>query len=169
MTRPEVIIRPRRNDDLPALVRVMRAVHDADAYPTIWPEDALTFVATTHPLGAWVAELQGQPVGQVLLCAVGSGGGWSEVYGEATAGLAEIKRLFVSPSARGLRLAQQLMQAALAEAARRQLRPVLQTLDENHAAIRFYERGGWQRAGSVRADWTDAQGQHPTMVLFTAP
>ncbi len=141
------LVRPRLDGDLPALVEVLRAVHGADHYPDVWPEDPHAFVATAAPLGAWV----GRSVG------------------EAAAQLAEIKRLFVSPSVRGLGLARRLMETALAEAARRRLRPVLQTLDENHAAIRFYEQGGWQRSGSVRADWTDAQGQRPTMVLFTTP
>ncbi|WP_424950528.1 N-acetyltransferase family protein [Deinococcus sp.] len=169
MTRPEVTIRPRQDADLPELVRVMRAVHEADRYPAIWPEDALAFVATTDPLGAWVAEVDGQPRGQVLLCAVGLTGGWAEVYGEGASALAEIKRLFVSPSARGLGLARRLMRVALEDAARRNLGAVLQTLDDNHVAIRFYERAGWHPAGSVPADWTDGDGQHPTMVLFTAP
>ena len=61
------------------------------------------------------------------------------------------------------------MQAALAGAAHRNLRPVLQTLDSNRAARRFYEQGGWHPAGTVRADWQDAGGQHPDMLLYTAP
>ena len=162
-------LRPRLEGDLPVLVEVLRAVHAADGYPDVWPPDPNAFVATPDPLGAWVAEVSGQPVGQVLLCSVGLGGGWGEVYGEGVTALAEIKRLFVSPSARGLGLAQQLMQVALEDAAQRNLRAVLQTLDSNHAARRFYEQGGWHLTGTVRADWTDTGGQHPDMLLYSAP
>ena len=165
------MIRPRRESDLPALVRVLRDVYEADGYPSVWPPDPLAFVQTSAPLGAWVAEAGGQPAGQVLLYAVVHEDGWDAVLEPSLSPLAliEVKRLFVAPSARGLGLAQQLLAAALDEAARRNLRAVLQTRADNDAAIRFYERGGWQQIGSAQAPWTDENGEHPQMSLFLAP
>jgi ribosomal protein S18 acetylase RimI-like enzyme len=160
------VIRLRQPSDLPELVRVLQAVYEADGYPDVWPTDPLAFVENADPLAAWVAEADGQVVGQVLVCSLEPDNAWSA---GSSSDLVEIKRLFVSPSAQGLGLAQQLMQTALAEAARRSCRAVLETRADNEAANRFYQRGGWQRAGTVRAIWTDADGQHPQMQLYTAP
>ncbi|MDO4263748.1 MAG: hypothetical protein Q4C67_06085 [Deinococcus sp.] len=61
-----VTIRPRRPEDLPALERVLWAVHCASSYPAAWPPDPAAFIAP--PDGdAWVAELHGGVIGQVLL------------------------------------------------------------------------------------------------------
>jgi ribosomal protein S18 acetylase RimI-like enzyme len=160
------VIRPRQPSDLSELVQVLRTVYETDGYPDVWPEDPLAFVENADPLAAWVAEVEGHVVGQVLLCTVQVGSDWGAA---SSSDLVEIKRLFVSPSAQGLGLAQQLMQTALTEAARRSCRAVLETRADNEAANRFYQRGGWQRAGTVRAIWTDADGQHPQMQLYTAP
>ena len=160
------MIRPRQPGDLPTLVQVLREVHKVDRYPSSWPHDPLAFVAMDTPLSAWVAEVGGQVVGQVLLCEVQSGSDWG---GAAGGDLAEIKRLFVAPAARGLGLAGQLLRAALAGAASRHRRAVLETRADNQAANRLYQRGGWQRAGVVRAVWTDETGQHPLMQRYTAP
>jgi ribosomal protein S18 acetylase RimI-like enzyme len=160
------VIRPRQAGDLPELVRVLRRVHETDGYPDVWPTDPVAFVENDRPLGAWVAEAGGQVVGQVLLCSLQSGHAWNAGSGSD---LVEIKRLFVSPSVWGQGLAQQLMQAALAEAARRHGRAVLETRADNEAANRFYIRTGWRRAGTAQAAWTDADGQHPLMQLYTAP
>ena len=163
------MIRPRQDADLPALVQVLREVHVADQYPTVWPGDALGFVATAAPLAAWVAEIGGRPVGQILLCEPTLTDRWDEIEVAPWAGLTEIKRLFVAPALRGQGLAQRLMETALAEARRRNLRAVLQTHSGNGTARAFYERAGWQPAGTVLASWTDTDGRHPQMQRYTAP
>ncbi len=160
------MIRPRQQSDVPVLVQVLRAVYEADGYPDVWPGNPLAFVENDAPLGAWVAEADGQVVGQVLLCNVQPGSDWGRAAGSD---LVEIKRLFVSPSAWGLGLAAQLVQAALTEAAHRHCRAVLETRADNEAANRVYQRGGWRLAGTARATWTDADGQHPRMQRYTAP
>ena len=83
------------------------------------------------PRGAFlVASAEGQPLG-----CVGLKGG---------AEFAEIKRLWVSPQARGQGLARRLMAAA--EARARELGVALLRLDSNHAlpeAAALYRRDGW--------------------------
>ncbi|OLL96517.1 hypothetical protein Ae406Ps2_5776 [Pseudonocardia sp. Ae406_Ps2] len=37
--------RPRTDDDLPACVTVLRAVHDTDRYPSTWPADPVAFLS----------------------------------------------------------------------------------------------------------------------------
>lgn len=84
------------------------------------------------PLGSFlVAFSDGLPVGCIGLKGTGDGG-------------AEVKRLWVSPAARGLGLGRRLMEAAEAAAGRLSIR--LLRLDTNRAlseAIGFYRRAGW--------------------------
>lgn len=85
-----------------------------------------------RPRGAFlIAVSDGLPVGCVGL--KGSGGE-----------IAEVKRLWVAPSARGLRLAKRLMAAT--EAAARELKIKVLRLDTNRAlpeAIALYRNSGW--------------------------
>lgn len=85
-----------------------------------------------RPRGAFLVALSdGMPIGCVGL--KGDGGE-----------MAEIKRLWVAPSARGLGLARRLMEAA--EAAARDLSIKLLRLDTNSAlpeATQLYRRTGW--------------------------
>lgn len=150
--------RPRVPGDLPALVAALRRVHEQDGYPSVWPEDPLAFVQGGAPLAAWVGVVGGVPAGQVLLCrAPGEGG------------RLEVKRLFVAPEARGQRLAEQLMRAAQAEGARRGGVLTLQVQEKNRAAQRLYARLGWVPSGEGVAAWTDPDGSHPRVLVFTWP
>ena len=149
-------LRPRAPLDLPALVAALRRVHERDGYPSVWPEDPRAFVQGGAPLAAWVAEVGDAPAGQVLLCrAPGEGGGL------------EVKRLFVAPEARGWRLAEQLMLAAQAEGERRGGELTLQVQEKNRAAQRLYGRLGWVQTGEGVAAWTDPDGSHPRVLVFT--
>ncbi|GAN54355.1 bifunctional helix-turn-helix transcriptional regulator/GNAT family N-acetyltransferase [Tanticharoenia sakaeratensis] len=88
--------------------------------------------ALMRPRGAFfVAHSDGLPIGCVGLKGEGNG-------------TAEIKRLFVAPPARGLGLAQRLMDEA--EATAKDLSITVLRLDTNRAlpeAARFYRRAGW--------------------------
>jgi GNAT superfamily N-acetyltransferase len=77
-------------------------------------------------------------------------------------GTAEIKRMYVSPGARGTRVATAILRALEDHARRRGVGTVqLSTGDKQPDAIRFYEREGYQR--------TDGYGPyigHPMAVCF---
>jgi GNAT superfamily N-acetyltransferase len=77
-------------------------------------------------------------------------------------GTAEIKRMYVSPEARGTRVATAILRALEDYARRRGVGTVqLSTGDKQPDAIRFYEREGYQR--------TDGYGPyigHPMAVCF---
>ena len=63
-------------------------------------------------------------------------------------GLAEVKRMYVRPRARGRGVAQAIVARLEDEArARGVSRLVLETGDVRHAAMRFYERAGFIRCG----------------------
>jgi predicted GNAT family acetyltransferase len=83
--------------------------------------------------------------------------------------LGVIARLFVSPAARGDGVAGALLTAALPEAERRGLRPVLDVTVDNREAIAFYERRGWTRVGEATLDLTDPPGATLEMALYVGP
>jgi putative acetyltransferase len=67
-------------------------------------------------------------------------------------GLAELKRMYVRPQARGRDIAQAILARLEAEAhARGVTRLVLETGDAQLAAIRFYERSGFNRCAAFGA------------------
>jgi putative acetyltransferase len=64
-------------------------------------------------------------------------------------GLAEVKRMYVRPTARGKNVAGAILGRLEEEAGRRGIaRLVLETGDERHAAIHFYERAGFTRCAA---------------------
>ncbi len=85
----------------------------------------------------FIARLDGQPVG----C-----GGVAFDDGE---GLAEVKRMYVRPAARGRDVARTILSRLEDEARARGVRRlVLETGDVRHAAMRLYERNGFTRCGA---------------------
>lgn len=64
-------------------------------------------------------------------------------------GLAEVKRMYVRPQARGRGIAQTILARLETEArARGTTRLVLETGDAQHAAVRFYKRAGFTRCAA---------------------
>ncbi|MDK2011081.1 MULTISPECIES: GNAT family N-acetyltransferase [unclassified Deinococcus] len=139
-------IRPRRADDLPALVAALRAVHETMGYPSVWPDDPAAFVLGRGE--AWVA----QPSGAV----------WH-------GGILEVKRLFVSPHAQGLGLARALLAHARREASERRAFSVLQVNETSGPALGLYEREGWRFLTRAQAAWTDPDGSHPWVRVYVQP
>ncbi|HTJ25263.1 MAG TPA: GNAT family N-acetyltransferase [Candidatus Limnocylindria bacterium] len=100
-------------------------------------DDAATFRKYLEGPGAlWLAEAAGEVVGCVVLRPLPDLGD----------GACEVKRLYVRPAHRGAGLAEALMDALEAFARDAGYRAVyLDTKDDLHAAIRFYERRGYER------------------------
>jgi hypothetical protein len=59
-----VIIRPRRDNDLPALADALVHVHTVDGYPVEGVTDPSAWLHHPHELQSWTAEVAGHPVGQ---------------------------------------------------------------------------------------------------------
>ncbi|MFI7276892.1 GNAT family N-acetyltransferase [Streptomyces sp. NPDC049879] len=154
-------IRRRGEGDVGECVRVLAEVHRRDAYPVNWPERPGDWVAQASGCGAWVAELDGRPVGHVGLSRGGEGGlapgVWSERTGRARDLAAVVSRLFVAPWARGHGIGALLLGRAVEEAGRRGLHPVLDVVASDTAAAALYERLGWRRLATVEEQWGPAQ------------
>lgn len=145
------MIRPRRSEDLEPCVALLRDVHEADAYPLVWPADPASWLAGRDNLATWVAEDDGSILGHLSLCRLDgarSGSPWREALPAPVEQLAVVSRFFVSTRARRRGIGDALMTHAEAHAADQDLRLVLDVAIENRTAIAVYERRGWRRVGT---------------------
>jgi ribosomal-protein-alanine N-acetyltransferase len=142
-----LLIRPRTDADLAALVEILAESHRIDGYPLMAEHISADWL-TEKGDPAWVAELDGAIVGHAAL----SGNPGGEL---------ELARLFVSGSARGHGVADTLVDAAERHAATVHSTLVLEVLGHNTAAIRLYERRGWLRTSSAPVTWFGTRGPAP--------
>ncbi|MGL5829866.1 MAG: GNAT family N-acetyltransferase [Angustibacter sp.] len=143
-------IRPRTDDDLPALAAVLVEVHATDGYPVEGVDDPLAWLDLPNAIGAWTAELDGRPVGHIALTEPGPGDEAPHLLAQqhGSEPTAVLGRLFVSPSARGQGLAEQLTRTAMDAATAAGRRAVLDVMLKDRSAIRLYRRLGWRAIGS---------------------
>lgn len=149
---PVVEIRPRRDEDVPALVGALDAVCTVDRYPPHVPGDLEALIATPYELSAFVAEMDGRPVGHVALhpyTARAVMAAASEATATPVASLAAVARLFVDLGARGAGVGSRLLETVTVEATRLGRTPILDVWSELDAAIAMYESAGWRRIGQV--------------------
>jgi GNAT superfamily N-acetyltransferase len=150
-----VVIRPRTDADADALVALLEVVHARDGYPPVFGRSGLRgFLLGPEPIGAWVAEIDGEVVGHVALHDKSLDETMAAVraeLGTADDGVAVVARLFVGPAGRGRRVGEALL-AVGAEAARALGRtPILDTWQELRHAIALYDRCGWRRIAAPTA------------------
>jgi GNAT superfamily N-acetyltransferase len=159
-------VRGRAEGDLPACVEVLRAVHEQDGYPLVWPSDPAAWLTPPSQLRAWVAERGGRVVGHAVLSAPAADDVAPGLWGEA-AGVVVVNRLFVSPAARGLGAGAALLGRLTAEAAAAGARPALDVLSTDAAAVALYRRLGWRHLGDREQRW--GPGRTVTLRCFAAP
>lgn len=145
-------VRPRAADDLDACADALAQVHAADRYPVDWPDDPHGWLTPSHLLHAWIAVEDGLVLGHAGLAGVSGG--------------QEVTRLFVAPAARGRGLAALLL-ATVREAAGEPV--TLEVSDEGRTAIALYERLGWRRVASTRAQWLNAAGEPALLHHYVSP
>lgn len=152
-------VRERTPGDLPACVAVLREVHEADGYPTVWPDDPVGWLHPGEP--AWVAEDPAGVLGHVAVVRIAA------VLGDAPA----VSRLFVSPRARGrgLGTGAALLARAQGWAVRRGLPLVLDVVEDGGPAAELYERLGWELVGRRDADWVTPAGVRHRERIYRAP
>lgn len=169
--RHEATIRPRRDDDLNTLARVLVAVHERDGYPVEGVADPHAWLALSSPLGAWVAEIDGQPVAHVALTEPGPGDEaarmWCEQENVSPDDVAVLGRLFVSPTARGHRLGSRLTQTATHAAQEQGRRAVLDVMLKDVAAIAVYKALGWRSPGMTQHH--HSSGEREAAQAFVGP
>jgi GNAT superfamily N-acetyltransferase len=110
-----------------------------------------------------VADRDGWLVGHVGLCLPGPD---DPVAALAAEPAAIVRRLFVARDARGQGLGERLVRAARREAGRHGLRPMLDVLVRDAAAVALYEHLGWQRIGTITHE---IDGNSVPAICFAAP
>lgn len=146
------MLRPRRPDDLPALLALLQRTHEQDGYPVRQEAVSGWWLASDDELWSAVAEQDGRVVGHVALHPPDPGALplWREATGRDAEGLAMVSRLFTDRTVPGAGTA--LLTHAVEQARADGRVPVLQ-VDPDGAASAFYLRRGWQRVGTARQQW----------------
>ncbi|MGO4455729.1 GNAT family N-acetyltransferase [Streptomyces sp. M-16] len=164
-------VRRREPGDLGACARVLAEVHRTDGYPVDWPELPERWLSPPALIGAWVAEHEGVTAGHVVLSRGEPDDAAPALLrrrdGVPVEAVAVVGRLFVAPTARGLGAGALLMARAGREAQARGLRPVLDVLASDTAAVALYDRLGWSPLGSVEQHW--GPGRTVTVRCYAAP
>jgi GNAT superfamily N-acetyltransferase len=129
-----------------------RAVHELDGYPVYLPTDLRTFLVAPDAYGAWVAEESGEVVGHVALHRATTAAALAlaaAALERPVGGLGVVARLLVDPVARRRGAGRTLLERAAAEAAARDLWPVLDVVTGLDGAVGLYETCGWTPVGQV--------------------
>jgi GNAT superfamily N-acetyltransferase len=153
---PAVRVRTRQPSDLDSCVLALRRVHDAMAYPLVWPADPQAWLTHGTQVRAFVAEVDAVIRGHVAVTRPKPGEtafAWAAELGVAVDELLSVSLLFVNPQVQGGGVGSRLLDAAEAEIRDRGAAPVLEVISLNTRAIALYEARGWRRIGSVSYSW----------------
>ncbi|PXX70772.1 ribosomal protein S18 acetylase RimI-like enzyme [Nocardia tenerifensis] len=162
-----ITVRPRTLEDLPACVAALRQVHAVDGYPVVWPQDPARWLTPAKLVDARVAEVGGVVVGQVGIGASALPRPVRDAVPETA--LMSVIRLFVTPADRGCGVGRRLLDAAVEMVEQRGCRAVLDVESRAVAAISLYERAGWKRMHSTRAQWSRSDGQAALLHYYLGP
>ncbi|WP_308818621.1 GNAT family N-acetyltransferase [Pseudonocardia alni] len=154
-------LRPRTDEDLPACVTVLRAVHAADRYPSTWPADPAAFLSPTGLVTALVVTVGERVTGHAALVA-------DDVDDAGDPGALRLTRVFVDPAARRAGHARALLAGVAAALAARDRDGVLDVV-ESVPAERLYRATGWVRTGTAPAGWRFPDGREPVAALYRLP
>jgi GNAT superfamily N-acetyltransferase len=148
-----VALRPRRAEDLPALLAVLQRTHEQESYPVRPEAVSGGWLASGAELWSAVAVDGDRVVGHVALHPAGAddaGRQWAAATGAPVDRLAVVSRLFTDRTVRGSGAA--LLDAAVHAAQVDGRTPVL-LVDPDGAARDWYRRRAWRAIGTSRQQW----------------
>jgi GNAT superfamily N-acetyltransferase len=154
---------------MPECVAVLRRVHEVNAYPARWPQDAAGWITPAGLQAAWVAVHDDSTVGHVAVVKGMNANCLLHATGRDAGELGGIVRLFVDPPARRAGCARELLEAATSYAVAQGLQPVLDVVDDGLAAIALYEGAGWRLVGAELATWVTPAGVRPKVRWYVLP
>lgn len=164
-----VRIRERTEADLEGCGEVLKVVHKAHGYPVRGIDDPVGFVSNPNPVKAWVAEYEGQIVGQVAIAKSDPKAAyvalWNQQGHKDT--ILSLVRLFVHPERQGLGIANKLMTAAADYASSIDTRLLLFNLEKDKTAKRLYERLGWIYYGDIIFEY--GEGKSSPAFCYVSP
>ncbi|WP_405506911.1 GNAT family N-acetyltransferase [Streptomyces cyaneofuscatus] len=155
----DTTIRPIEDADVPGAAAALIEVHATDGYPVEGVDDPEAWITPPGVVKAWVAHREGVVGHIAIMKAEGEKAValWQQQSGEDEARIGVLARLFVVRSARKHAVGESLMRAAMDYAEENDLRLVLDVMDKDEAAIRLYERLGWQFIGGATHQFGDGQ------------
>ncbi|KAK5168175.1 uncharacterized protein LTR77_006743 [Saxophila tyrrhenica] len=170
MAESMAAIRQRRDEDVEECVALLHRVHDHEGYPR-GTNDFRHFI-TYGMREAWVGELDTDIIGHIAVAdakptdlAVST---WRRVRpGDSNIGLVE--RLYVHPNARRKGIAEALLEAAAAYGRANGTRLVLFVLVANQAALRLYQRAGWEEYGTGSFRFGENHEKEMHAICFASP
>lgn len=149
----DVVIRRRQQSDLAALAEVLVRVYARDGYPVEGVDDPEAWIAPPAELAAWTAVLGQEVIGHVALARARDDDDSAALWQRATSGdigrLTILARLFVDPGCRNVGAGSLLMGAARRFADEHGLAIAFDVMLKDSAAIRLYEKLGYQRLGTI--------------------
>lgn len=154
----DVVVRPAGTPDIPALLRLMRALAALEGHEAAMRADEATLrrdgFGPQPRYAAWLAEVDGRPVGFVSRTV-----GYSIWAGRS---VLAVDDLYVDDAARGLGIGRRLMQAVADECLLDGHAFVRWTVELGNAnAIRFYERLGATLAAKGVCTWLPPRMDSP--------
>jgi ribosomal protein S18 acetylase RimI-like enzyme len=143
-----VTIRPRDPSDIPILTQILTEVYNLTKYPVDGLPSFPARFQSTKALASIVALYNGKIVGHAEL--QDASGLNSQVIDSLTphaplSSFAALVSLFVDPKIQGKGVGARLVREALVRGKAEGKRLVLIVLDKDEAAIRMYEKMGWER------------------------
>ena len=162
-----LVVRERRDDDLPDWRCCSPSSSRPARYPIRWPLPIPVeeFLVRPTEERAWVAELDGRVVGHVTVG--GLDGVLRDLFVAAlgTEGLAEVAVLFVAEDILGTGAGGRLLDTAVDWIVASGREPVLDVVPAHARAIAVYRHRGWRVLGETRPVWL--ADDHPSLVLMT--
>lgn len=164
------VIRPRLEDDLSALERLLGEQQPLSQYPNRWPlpMPVRDFIIRQHEVAAWTCVLNGVVAGHVSVQSLTNhtvGQDFSDALGEPVENMNIVSALFVAQLARGRGVGSALLQTAVNYCRRQDVRPVLDVALANKDAVALYRYKGWREIGRFRPDWL--QDGEPDVLMMT--
>lgn len=175
-TDPPVTIRPRRGDDVDALVEVLAAQQPFSGYPVTWPlpHPAREFIERPFEISSWVAEVAGRPVGHVAVTAVvpdneetvDLADAWARGAGRPTDELQCVSALFLDHRLQGKGIGGRLLGRAVDEIRAAGCVPVLDIVHADARAMSVYRHLGWREVGRIRPRWLPEPYGPPVLMVL---
>ncbi|MEO6998079.1 MAG: GNAT family N-acetyltransferase [Terracoccus sp.] len=169
---PDVLMRPRRDDDVPALVETLVRQQPETRYPFHWPSGRSPedFLRRPGELEAWVAELDGAVVGHVAIQLVTAddelGNVWAAAHAAPVAALRCISVLFADRRLARRGIGSALLERATDQALAGDGAPVLDVVAEHRDARHLYLGRGWVEVGRSRPAWLPATAEPVYLMIL---
>ena len=170
-TDPHIVVRPRRDTDLPGLLTLLQRSHEQHGYPVRASAVRADWLAEPTELGAWVVQHGERAIAHIALHPAATPGHdagedaaslqWQQATGVPADRLAVVSRFVTDGSVPGAGTI--LLDHAVQAAADAGRTPVL-LVDPDAAARGFYRRRGWREIGTAPQQWGERRVEAALMI-----